>query len=226
MKEVVPGVRIYSEFPRRYLNAYVVDDEVLVDSGTRWRRHRFLRELGDFDIEAHVLTHAHPDHQGKSAVVCREFDVPLICHPEERDAVETGNTGSPMPDTAASYVLDRFAGGLGHPVDRTLTEGDTVGGFEVVETPGNAAGHISLWRESDGTVILGDVVANIAVWTLRQGLHEVPHAFTVDPEKSFESAVKIADLEPDVICFGHGPPLRDSTKFQDFVSTLDQQNHD
>ena len=220
MEEVVPDVEMYSEFPRRYLNAYVVDG-VLIDSGTRWWRRRLLRHLRERDIRAHVLTHAHPDHQGKSALVCRELDVPLLCNEEEREAVESGETLEPMPQNRASHLLDRFAGGPDHPVERTVEEGDEVGSFEVVETPGNAPGHISLWRERDGTVILGDVLANIDPWTFRRGLHTLPRQFTDDPAQSIRSARKIADLEPDVICFGHGPPLHDSTRFQDFVATLE-----
>jgi len=219
METVVPGVEMWSEFPRHYLNAYLVDD-VLVDAGTRWWKRRFLRQLDGHEIRAHLLTHAHPDHQGKSALVCERFDVPLRCHERERQAAATGQTLAPMPQSLGSRLLDGFAGGPGHPVDRTLSEGDAVGDFEVLETPGNAPGHVSLWREADGTLILGDVLANIDPDTFRLGLHTLPERFTVSPEQSVESARKVADLEPDVVCFGHGPPLHDGERFREFVATL------
>jgi glyoxylase-like metal-dependent hydrolase (beta-lactamase superfamily II) len=221
MDEVVPGVSIYSEFPRRYLNAYVVDD-VLVDSGVRWWTDRFLRELEGHDVRAHALTHAHPDHQGKTARVCEALDVPLWCHEAERDAAERGATLDPMPDTLPSRLLDRFAGGPGHPVARTLSEGDSVGSFQVVETPGNAPGHVSLWRERDGTLLLGDVLASLDTRTFRRGLTTLPASFTADPAEAVRSARTVADLEPETVCFGHGPPLHDGTRFQEFVATLEE----
>ncbi|WP_135534081.1 MBL fold metallo-hydrolase [Halostella pelagica] len=219
MAQVAPDVYLLSEFPRRYLNAYIIDD-VLVDAGTRWWGRRLSRCLRNHDIEKHVLTHAHPDHQGMSAAICDSLHIPLICHGDERAAVESGKTSSPMPQNRTNELFERFMAGTGHAVAETVTEGDTIGGFEVIETPGNAPGHISLWREADGTVILGDVLANINLFSLQYGLHEIPSRFTHSPTESIESARKIADLEPDLICFGHGPPITDGTKFQDFVASL------
>lgn len=211
-------VTMFSQGPRNYLNAYQVGD-ILVDAGPGLRPGQLLSAL-DGPIRGHVLTHAHPDHQGNSAAVCRALDIPLWCHPDERQAVETGETLAPMPDTRASRLLDAMESGAGHPVADTLTEGDTVEGFDVIETPGNAPGHISLWREADGTLILGDVLTNLDVWTLRRGLDTVPEVFTAAPETSVRSARKVADLEPDVVCFGHGPPLYDGRRFREFVASL------
>lgn len=217
--KVAPDVYLLSEFPRRYLNAYIVDD-VLVDAGTRWWGQRLVRRLRDHPIRKHVLTHAHPDHQGMSATICDSLNIPLLCHEDERAVVESGKTFSTMPENRMNKLFEHSIAGSGHPVAETVAEGDTVGGFEVIETPGNALGHISLWREADGTVILGDVLANIHLFSLQYGLHELPSRFTYSPTESIESARKIADLEPDRVCFGHGPPLTDGTRFEDFVATL------
>lgn len=217
--EIAPDVYLLSEFPRRYLNAYIVDD-VLVDAGTRWWGKRLVRQLQNHTIRKHVLTHAHPDHQGMSAAICDRLNIPLLCHEDERTVVESGNTFAMMPANRTNKLFERFMAGGGHPIAETVEEGDTIGSFEVIETPGNAPGHISFWRETDGTVILGDVIANIHLFSLQYGLHEIPHRFAHDPEASIESARKIADLEPDLVCFGHGPPLTDGTRFEDFVADL------
>lgn len=219
MTAVASNVHLLSEFPRHYLNAYLVDD-VLVDAGTRWWGRRLVRRVREHGIEKHLLTHAHPDHQGMSATICEALDVPLVCQEDERDVVESGETFSPMPRNTTNKLFERFLAGSGHPVAETVTEGDSVGSFEVIETPGNAPGHVSLWREADGTAIIGDVLANIDLFSLRYGLHELPNRFTHSPTESIESARTIADLEPDLICFGHGPPLRDVERFQDFVAEL------
>lgn len=220
MRKIARDVFLLSEFPRSYLNAYLVGN-VLVDAGTRWWGKRLRRQVRSKGINKHVLTHAHPDHQGMSATICREFGVSLLCHQEEREAAESGNILPPMPQNWMNKVFQLTMAGEGHPVSQTLCEGDTVGGFEVVETPGNAPGHISLWRESDGTVILGDVMANINLFTCQHGLQELPKRFTSDPVESRASAQEIADLEPDLVCFGHGPPLNNGAKFQEFVADLD-----
>ena len=52
------------------------------------------------------------------------------------------------------------------------------------------------------------------------GLHEPPRIFTPDPARNRESARKLAALEPALVCFGHGPPLRNTKKFVDFVNAL------
>ena len=56
--------------------------------------------------------------------------------------------------------------------------------------------------------------------TFRKGLTEPFTLATTDPSLNRDSARKLAALDPAVICFGHGPPLRDGPSFQDFVSTL------
>jgi glyoxylase-like metal-dependent hydrolase (beta-lactamase superfamily II) len=44
--------------------------------------------------------------------------------------------------------------------------------------------------------------------------------FTTDPPRNRESARRLAALEPALVCFGHGPPLRDAAKFASFVESL------
>jgi glyoxylase-like metal-dependent hydrolase (beta-lactamase superfamily II) len=45
-------------------------------------------------------------------------------------------------------------------------------------------------------------------------------ALTPDPERNRESATKLAALEPELVCFGHGAPLRDPDKLKRFVAGL------
>jgi glyoxylase-like metal-dependent hydrolase (beta-lactamase superfamily II) len=105
-------------------------------------------------------------------------------------------------------------------VARALLEGDEVAGFVVLETPGHSAGHVSYWRESDRALIVGDVLTNISLATGRPGLHEPPAAFTPDPARNRASARRLAELRPQLACFGHGPPLRDPGQLADFVARL------
>jgi hydroxyacylglutathione hydrolase len=107
-----------------------------------------------------------------------------------------------------------------HPVERRLKEGDQVAAFTVLETPGHSPGHVAYWRESDRTLICGDVLFNLGLPTLRPGLREPYAALTPDPAKNRDSARRLAELRPSLVLFGHGPPLRDSDRFVRFVESL------
>lgn len=194
--------------PMDALNAYLVDD-VVVDAGTVWSRATLLSALEGRDVRAHVLTHAHPDHQGASRAVCEARSVPLWCGANDRQEAETGTFSEPWR-RRAQWPLFRLAdtvGGPGQPVTRALHEGDAVAGFVVVDTPGHTAGHVSLWREKDGTVILGDVASHRNPLSLSSRLREPSRIVTRDPRANRRSIAKIAALQPALVCFGHGPPL-------------------
>lgn len=201
------------------INAYLVED-VLVDARTRWAARTLLHSLRGRDVTAHALTHVHPDHQGASAAVCEALGIPYWVPAPEVETAESGALYDSMPRSAVGWLQQRLWAGPGYPVARGLTGGDEVAGFEVVETPGHSEGHVSFWRESDGTLVLGDVLVNMNLLTTRAGLHEPPELFTSDPERNRESARRVAALDPETVLFGHGPPLYDGERFVDFVSSL------
>jgi glyoxylase-like metal-dependent hydrolase (beta-lactamase superfamily II) len=64
-------------------------------------------------------------------------------------------------------------------------------------------------------------MANINLFRLEYGLQELPGRFKADPADSRLSAEKIGDLEPELVCFGHGPLLNSGSKFQEYVGELD-----
>ena len=51
-------------------------------------------------------------------------------------------------------------------------------------------------------------------------LNQPKDYFTPDPPRNRDSARRLAKLEPALVCFGHGPPLRDTKRFTDFVAGL------
>jgi glyoxylase-like metal-dependent hydrolase (beta-lactamase superfamily II) len=194
---------------------------VLIDSGTRFDRRRILRQLRGRVVTAHALTHAHPDHQGSSHAVCQALGLPLWCGEHDADAAEDPRLIRPrMPEFPLMSRLTSVFTGPGHPVERRLREGDQVAGFTVIETPGHTDGHVSFWRPSDRTLVLGDVLANFRLPTLMPGLREPPRFFSTDPALNRDSARKVAALEPSLVCFGHGPPMRDTERFLAFVRGL------
>jgi glyoxylase-like metal-dependent hydrolase (beta-lactamase superfamily II) len=121
---------------------------------------------------------------------------------------------------AGKRALARLMGGPGHSVTRILREGDRLGEFVVLETPGHTPGHLSFWRETDGVLVLGDVLAHQHPLSGRVGLIEPLLRFTCDPARNRASARRLAALGPRLVCFGHGPPLRNAGEIEQFVAGL------
>ena len=80
--------------------------------------------------------------------------------------------------------------------------------------------------------VLGDVLIDSSLRTHRVKLlraregrtlsaHAITHAHADHQGSSHHaSARRLAALEPELVCFGHGLPLRDSAAFQTFVAGL------
>ena len=219
MDRLAEGVFGLRGFPPHVINVYLIGD-VLIDAGTRHARHRILRQLSGHTVKAHALTHAHPDHQGSSRAVCDALGVPLWCGEAEADAVQSGDLRTLMPDSVFGRLSRRIWAGPACPVARRLREGDEVGGFTVLDVPGHSPGHLAYWREADRVLVLGDVLNNMSLFTGLPGLHEPPKVFTPDPARNRQSARRVAALEPALVLFGHGAPLRDTRKLLDFVAAL------
>jgi hydroxyacylglutathione hydrolase len=125
-----------------------------------------------------------------------------------------------MPGHWLSSAVGPLWAGPPHPVSRRLREADSVGSFRVIETPGHTAGHVSFWRESDRVLIIGDVLSHLNIYTGWVTLREPERFFTLDPAENRRSARRLIELEPKLICFGHGPPLRDAGRFVNYVQRL------
>ena len=69
-------------------------------------------------------------------------------------------------------------------------------------------------------LILGDVLNNVNVTTGLPGLNEPKWFLTPDPAENRRSARKLVALEPRLVLFGHGAPLRDTQKFVEFIRGL------
>ncbi len=211
MRQLTDGVWQLSGFPQDAINVYVLQD-VLIDAGTVFDRRRIFRQLQGRTLSAHALTHAHPDHYGASRAVCERFTVPLWCGELDAEAVQRGRTvgrgGVMLPAAPRCEVA------------RRLREGDEVAGFRVLDTPGHSPGHVSFWRESDRVLVCGDVI-----WGRNPFLGTGPprEPFPIaspDPVENRRSARRLAELEPALVLFGHGTPLRDPARFAEVVAKL------
>ncbi len=222
MKELAPGVlQLKGRLPLpNAINTYLLED-VLVDAGARFDGKRIVQQLRGRPLTAHALTHAHPDHQGASKLVCETFGLPFLV--PERD-VEKAERPEAMLEEGSGAAMGRLfyrtMHGPGHKVDRTLAEGDEVAGFRVLDVPGHSRGHVAFWRESDRVLVLGDVLNSMDIYTGIPGLTLPKDAVTADPAENRRSAKRLGELEPALVLFGHGAPVRDARKFADFCAAL------
>lgn len=220
MHQIAQDVFQIPLMPRNSINCYIIED-TLVDSGIRSSYRIIKKTLQQISVNQHVLTHAHADHQGCSDLLCTAFSIPLLCHPNEVSRTETGMVTNdyPNPQNWVSKFQQKYWAGQGHPVEKTIVENDRIGNFRVIETPGHSEGHISLFREQDGVLILGDAATNMNLFTTRSGLHLPPDMFTSDQHQNIQSLQKLAKLHPAIICFGHGPIMRNTNQeFEKFVA--------
>lgn len=210
METVADGVRRISVRGAHLVNTYLVGD-VIVDAGTsRSPDKALLRVLDELPVNAHALTHAHPDHAGGSHRVSEALSLPVWAPAGDADVIESGRLAE------GARLFRAFGGFEGVPVSRRLKEGDDlIDGFVVIDTPGHTAGHISFWREADRVLIVGDIFTNVSPLTHRVGLRHPSRLFTPDVEENRRSQRKLAALEPDVVAFGHGPVLRNAAPVLD-----------
>ena len=220
MKRLADGVWQLRGFPPNAINVFLVED-VLIDAATRHAGRRILSQLKGHRVSAHALTHAHGDHQGASNEVCEALGLPFWVGEHDADAAERPELiRERQPDHPLNALFFKTMAGPGRKVDRLLREGDELAGFRVLHVPGHSVGHVALWRESDRVLVAGDVLNSQDPLTGLPGLREPKTFFTPDPAQNRRSARRLGELEPALVLLGHGPPVRDTRKFVDFVRGL------
>jgi hydroxyacylglutathione hydrolase len=196
MRLLADDVYLLRGSPKEAINVYLVGD-VLIDAGTPLAARRILRQIETREVNAHALTHAHPDHFGSSHRVCTQLGIPMWAPANDAEAVERGEV---VPGSSFAGLLPDPPP---QPVAKRLNEGDEVAGFTVLDTPGHSPGAISFWRESDRTLICGDVF-----WNILGRLTKPADPATVDPAQNQRSMERLRELRPSLTLFGHGPPRR------------------
>lgn len=88
------------------------------------------------------------------------------------------------------------------PVDRELVDGDVLafgGGAEILAIPGHTEGSIAIHLPHHGMLFTGDTIASVG--TVMLG------TFNQDREQTVASFRRLAALDVEIACFGHGEPI-------------------
>ncbi|MCP1538591.1 MBL fold metallo-hydrolase [Methylorubrum extorquens] len=169
-----------------------------------------------------VLTHGHFDHVGVLEDLAEEWDAPVYAHGLERPYLD-GSAAYPTPDPSVGGGLMARIAPLypTKPVNvssrlQTLPADGSVPpmpGWRWLPTPGHAPGHVSFWREADGSLIAGDAFVTTAqesayaVATQEPEVHGPPMYLTIDWPAAGSSVRSLAALKPERAVTGHGRAL-------------------
>lgn len=211
--EIVPGLWMIEGPGPCYLYRDA-DTYTLIDTGITGDAIRildFLERGGGKpeQLKQIILTHGHPDHTGGHAQLIHRTDAQVLAH--ELDVpVITGETKMVIPDvpenerTYMEAAIDSTPPAIPARVDRVLQDGDEIeigSGAKVVHVPGHTPGSIAIHMSKERLLFTGDAVER------DRKEHLIVGMFNLDQAQAVESFKKLAELDFDVACLGHGMPL-------------------
>jgi glyoxylase-like metal-dependent hydrolase (beta-lactamase superfamily II) len=232
--EIVAGVYLLSSFlgiGAWGANVYLLvdgGDLTLVDTGLPGRADQIVAQIEELgyspsDVKRIIITHHHADHMGSLAELKRITQAEVIAHPADAPYID-GTLSQPGP--ARPIWLSKFSACFSwlwatEPVvvDKLVNDGDELpilGGIKILHTPGHTPGSICLYLKSQKLLIAGDLLAR------RFSLKLPSRMFTVDIDQEIQSVKRVAGMDFDIICFGHGSPIRQQAHqaVADFADTL------
>ncbi|MBI2849677.1 MAG: MBL fold metallo-hydrolase [Chloroflexi bacterium] len=179
----------------------------LIDTGYRNTSLHIIESIHQLgrspeDIGLIIITHNHIDHVGGLAELKPLTSAKVAIH--RTDIGQRKN----LPSARDQDIDIRLEGG---------DVFDVLGGLEVIHTPGHTPGSICLFSRQNKLLIVGDALRK------RRNVIHIPHkTLSFDLTQAVESARKLAQLDCDTICFGHGLPLTGGihSKMQDLVARI------
>ena len=211
--EIIPQVHW---IPARGANVFLLRDQelTLIDTGMKGSAPRVLQYLSRLgyspsQVARIIATHYHMDHVGSLAQLKRATGARVLVHRGDARIIR-GELPQPFPTENRALALmirplSMVMGADPVEVDVALEDGDELpifGGMKVIHVPGHTLGSICLFSPQKRLLIAGDVINN------RFGrLRLAPRPTCTDFRLSRQSVRKLAGLDFDALCLGHGTPL-------------------
>ena len=214
--ELVPGLH-FLRFPVGH--AYLCEDPdglTLIDTsvpGSAPQIATAIRRLGHdpADLRRLLLTHFHADHAGSAAEIAA-WGGPEVCAGDADARFLRGEAPGPPPDLTDwerplfEQVSRQLPAVFPAPVriDRELGDGDELsvgGGAITVAVPGHTPGSVAFYLPARRVLLAGDTAARSPAGQV------MPGVFNNDRAQAAASFQRLADLDTDIACFGHGEPL-------------------
>ncbi|MBP1963588.1 MBL fold metallo-hydrolase [Paenibacillus aceris] len=200
----------------------------LVDAGMPHSADNIIRLAEDHfgaqtKPEGIILTHGHFDHVGAIEELLEHWQVPVYAHELEIPYL-TGKANYPEGDATVnggliselSPLFPNHGINIANHVKMLPADGSVPGlpEWKWLHTPGHTPGHISLFREKDRSLIVGDAFVTVKQESLyrvilqTQEISGPPKYSTTEWEAAAESVKKLNDLRPSLAVTGHGTPMR------------------
>lgn len=187
--------------------------------------------------KAIILTHGHFDHVGSIIELVESWQIPVYAHTLELPYL-TGKSDYPEPDPTVdgglvpklSPLFPNHAINLGKAIHPLPANGQVpeLPEWRWIHTPGHTPGHISLFRESDRSLIVGDAFVTVkqeALYKVMMQEREIsgpPKYYTVDWTQAEASVQRLKALRPRVAITGHGVPIADEELHAGLSQLADQ----
>ena len=200
---MVPGVR--------WSRVYLIEDETLalVDSGLPWNVGgvlKYIRAIGrnPDDLRLVLMTHSHPDHTAGALGLRRRTGAEIVAH-----AGDTRRHADQEVSLSYMRVFTSLKAPIPFlqrtPVARLVEDGEVLpalGGVRVIHTPGHTPGSVCYLLEDRSLLFSGDTAFSNG----RRLSRSLPF-FGSDMQDYRRSLDRLAALEFDTLCGGHGEPL-------------------
>jgi glyoxylase-like metal-dependent hydrolase (beta-lactamase superfamily II) len=222
--------QVYQLYIRATSTILIIEEELtIIDTGlpgSSTRIINFINSLGRSieEVSLIIITHNHIDHAGGLAELRKLTRAKVAAHKADLHDAEAQ---MPYPKFIRRLLrvpsLNTFHSGFllkPEDVDIHLEGGEVLkplGGLEVIHTPGHTPGSISLFSPKNKLLIVSDAL------TRQNRKPGLPHkSVSSDFPQAINSIKEMANLDIDILCFGHGQPLIGdvSTKMRELIEQI------
>lgn len=160
-REVADGVFALGRWWGALAYLAVGSETLLVDTGVSRLAGAIVKAVratgvSPVSIDRIVLTHYDYDHSGSAAQLAQELDAPVAIHAADAALMSNPSKSPGLRRLLYHQPIPRVLRWESPEIAMTLHEGDALGDWRVLHTPGHTPGSMSLVRDDVG--IVGDAL--------------------------------------------------------------------